>query len=82
MYKVYILYSEKNKKYYIGHTENLAVRLGKHNTGQVKSTKSGRPWIVVYTEEYETKQEAYGREFQIKSYKGGEAFKKLINNNG
>ena len=78
MYKIYILYSLSKNKYYIGHTENLEVRLYKHNKGQVKSTKSGIPWKVAYTEDYSTKQEAYKRELQIKSYKGGEAFKKLI----
>ena len=78
MYKVYILFSEKIKKYYIGHSENLEKRLARHNKGLVKSTKSGKPWIIVYTEDYPTKREAYKRELQIKSYKKGEAFKKLI----
>ena len=78
MYKVYILFSEKTKKYYIGHTENLDNRLLRHNSGLVRSTKSGIPWVIVYTENYRSRQEAYRRELQIKSYKKGEAFKKLI----
>ena len=65
--------------YYIGHTKNLDKRLKRHNNGLVRATKSGRPWKVIYVEEYKTKQEAYRRELQIKSYKGGEAFKRLIN---
>ena len=36
------------------------------------------PWKIVYTETFKTKSEAYKRELQIKSYKGGNAFKKLI----
>ncbi|MFH0779666.1 MAG: GIY-YIG nuclease family protein [Parcubacteria group bacterium] len=79
MYTVYIQQSEINKKYYTGHTENLANRLKQHNSGEVRSTKTGRPWHVVYTENFGTKNEAYKREMQIKSYKGGEAFKKLVN---
>ena len=78
MYKVYILYSKLLKKYYIGHTNNLKERLYRHNRGLVRSTKSGKPWILVYSQSFETKSEAYKRELQIKSYKGGEAFKKLI----
>ena len=81
MHKVYILFSEVSNKYYIGHTENLTIRLDKHNKGRVKSTKSGKPWKVSYIEEFSSKQEAYKRELQIKSYKRGEAFKKLISNN-
>jgi putative endonuclease len=79
MYKVYILQSKINNRYYIGHTKNLNQRLNRHNKGFVKSTKSGSPWNVVYIEEYQTKQEAYNRELQIKSFKSGEAFKKLLN---
>jgi len=78
MYKVYILLSQKVKKYYIGHTENLDERIKRHNNGRVRSTKSYRPWEIVHVENYLTRQEAYKRELQIKSYKGGNAFKKLL----
>jgi len=50
MYKVYILYSENNKKYYIGHTNDIHDRIRRHNNGLVKSTKNGRPWKIIYTE--------------------------------
>lgn len=36
------------------------------------------PWEIVYKESFQTKKEAWLRERQIKSYKGGVAFKKLI----
>ncbi len=78
MYKVYILKSLVNGKYYIGHTKNLEARLNRHNGGLVKSTRACRPWEIVYSESKKNKNEAYKREFQIKSYKGGNAFKKLI----
>ena len=78
MYQVYILKSEKLEKYYIGHSHDIVLRLESHNHGKVRSTKAYRPWKIVYSEISESKQEAYKREFQIKSYKGGEAFKKLL----
>jgi len=79
MYDVYILESiERPDKYYVGHTQDLKNRLERHNRGLVKSTKHARPWKIIYTEEYETKKDSYKRELQIKSYKGGEAFKKLV----
>jgi len=77
-YKVYILKSELKPRFYIGHTNNLENRLNCHNTGKVRSTKSYKPWKIIYTEEFENKKEAYKREMQIKSYKKGEAFKKLL----
>ena len=78
MFVTYVLYSRKLNRYYVGHTQNMDVRLAQHNRGMVKSTKGGRPWQIIYTEPYETKNGAYGRERKIKSYKSGRAFTALI----
>jgi putative endonuclease len=78
MYFVYILQSEKSQRYYIGSTENVQMRLVRHNTGKVVATKNKGPWNIVYMEEFLTRQSAYGREMEIKSYKGGNNFKKLL----
>jgi len=80
MYYVYIIKSINYNRYYIGHTENIDKRIKLHNNGRVKSTKSFIPWKLIYREVYNTRREAYKRELLIKSYKHGEAFKKLINN--
>ena len=79
MFYVYVLKSVSSNHYYTGHTSKLQERLSHHNSGLVKSTKKYLPWEIVYTEAFKTKSEAYKRELQIKSYKGGNAFKKLIN---
>jgi len=78
MFETYILKSLKSRKHYVGHTENMEKRIVRHNSGMVKSTKSGRPWEVLYIERFSTKSEAYRRELEIKSYKGGIKFKKLL----
>ena len=78
MYSTYVIKSAKTNKYYIGYTNNIDSRLTHHNSGANKSTKLGVPWEIIYTENFPTKREAWLREHQIKSYKGGEAFKKLI----
>lgn len=78
MYFVYILQSKKVNRYYIGYTNDLNKRLNDHNIGKVRSTKTYRSWNIIYTEEFQNKNEAYKREIQIKSYKGGEAFKRLL----
>ena len=80
MWYVYVLKSEKNGRYYIGHTQNLDERLRMHNSGKTKSPKGYLPVNIIHTEVLETKQDAYKREMQIKSYKGGNAFKKIISN--
>jgi len=78
-YFVYILKSKKDLKYYIGFTSNIEARLAYHNAGRQRSTKHRIPFVLVYSEKYLTKSKALAREKQIKSYKGGNAFKKLIN---
>lgn len=80
MFVVYILKSESTGKFYIGYTSNINERLKRHNQGRNRSTKSGRPWKIIYKEFYNSKKEALEREGKIKSYKGGSAFKKLIFN--
>jgi putative endonuclease len=40
---VYILYSSKTNKYYIGSTENVENRLKHHNSAATSSTKPGAP---------------------------------------
>jgi putative endonuclease len=79
MYFVYILQSEKDGRYYIGSSKNVFERLERHNRGEVKATKYRKPFKIVFVEEHETSLKALRREKEIKSYKGGQAFKKLIN---
>ena len=45
---------------------------------KVRATKHAIPWKSVHIENYTTKSEAYKREFEIKAYKGGIKFKKLV----
>ncbi|MBI3638648.1 GIY-YIG nuclease family protein [Candidatus Wolfebacteria bacterium] len=79
MYYVYILKSKRTGKYYIGYTNNLEKRLKVHNSGKTKSLVRHIPLEIIQIEEYKFYQEARRREKQIKKYKSGEAFKKLLN---
>ncbi|HDZ76522.1 MAG TPA: GIY-YIG nuclease family protein [Candidatus Omnitrophica bacterium] len=78
MFYVYIVQSLKDKRYYIGHTKNLKKRIEEHSRGKSKAVRYRGPFELIYKEMYQTKNEAFYRERQIKSYKGGEAFKKLL----
>ena len=75
------LYIIKNQKerYYIGITGlDPEKRLLRHNKGNVYSTKFGKPWKIIYIEKYDNYESARKREKQIKSWHGGNAFKKLV----
>ena len=67
MYYVYVLWSEKLQKRYIGCTADVEKRIGEHNRGCNKFTKGGIPWILVYQEEFTSKREALKREKFLKS---------------
>ena len=77
-YYVYVLYSEKLNRYYIGSTSDLEDRLKKHNGTHKGYTSSGQPWILVYNEGYESKSEAILRERQLKTWKNRERLEALI----
>ena len=75
---LYILQSLKDGKFYIGETTDVDARLKFHNSGLQRSTCSRIPFRIVMVEEYANRGEALKREKQIKSWKGGQAFKRLI----
>ena len=66
MFFTYILFSKKLNKFYVGRTSNLGQRLIDHNAGRSKFTKSGRPWEIVYQQEFQTRAEAMHLESRIK----------------
>ena len=79
MYFVYILKSKSTGRHYVGYTNNLQRRLKEHNNGKTRSLVKYIPLEIILVEEYKILKEAREREKQIKSYKSGEAFKKLLN---
>jgi putative endonuclease len=78
MYCVYILQSEKNGRFYIGHTNNLERRLQQHNAGQVKATAYMRPWRAVYTEPFDDGRLARKREWWLKAQKSRRFLEELV----
>jgi len=78
MYYVYILQSLKTGKLYIGHTDNLARRLEKHNSGWgSKYTLQNGPWTLLYSESCHDRSSAVKRELYLKSTRGSQEKKKL-----
>ena len=69
-YFVYILRSEKDGSYYIGHTSNPEDRLERHNQGRSQYTRTKVPWKLIHYEKFESKSDAMRREYEIKGKKG------------
>ena len=79
MYYVYVLKSEKDKNLYIGCTSDIKERIEYHNAGKVFSTKSRRPFVLIFKEEFQDKYEAFKKERYYKSAKGKRELKSKIN---
>jgi putative endonuclease len=77
MYTIYVIKSLTKIFTYVGFTNNLERRLTEHNLGYNNSTKSYRPFELVYTEAANTSSEARNREKFLKSGKGREFLKQL-----
>jgi len=65
MYYVYILESKKDKKMYIGSTNDLKRRLQEHQNGKVQSTSYRRPLELVYFEAFRNETQARRREMNL-----------------
>jgi len=76
MFTVYVLYSTKIQKKYTGFTQDLEKRIIQHNLGLLgKFTKGKGPWVLIYSEIFQTKVEAIVREKELKTGKGRDFLK-------
>ena len=65
MFQVYILYSEKCDRYYIGYCSDMNERLRRHNAGQVVATRNCNPYTLIATKLFNTEIEARREEIRI-----------------
>jgi putative endonuclease len=78
VYYVYILQSQKNRKFYIGHTDNIDRRVEEHNTScGGKYTRQNGPWTLVHKEMHPDRSSAAKRERYLKSTRGSYEKKQL-----
>jgi len=77
---LYILQSLKDKSFYTGESNNLERRIKFHNKGLQRYTRKKRPWILVYTEKFNSRTEALKRESEIKKKKSRKYIEWLISN--
>ena len=81
MYWVYILYSEKCDRYYIGYSADVIARLERHNAGKVTATRNCNPYIFKTTKKFATEPEARKEELRLKKQKSRKYLEWLIDGN-
>ena len=68
MYYVYLLKSLRDSKFYTGFSNDPEKRLKLHNSGQVSSTKSRRPLVLVGWLSFDSTNKARYYEYQLKKH--------------
>lgn len=75
----YIMYNKKHDIFYIGQTYSLQKRTNEHKNGLGNYTsRFDGEWCYLYSEKFETRAEAMGREKYFKSLKSKVYLKKFI----
>lgn len=76
---IYILYSHASSKTYTGLTNDVDRRLAEHNITATKGfTLRYRPWTLIHREAFMTKHEAASREKYLKTGRGREEVKVIV----
>ncbi len=78
MHYVYIIYSSKSDKYYIGSTDDISGRIRRHNSNHKGFTGHANDWCLKYTETFQDKSNALAREKAIKNWKSRTMIEKRI----
>jgi putative endonuclease len=81
MFTTYVLLSKVSRRLYTGSTSDLERRLEQHNADVSTSTKNRGPWQLVHQENFLTLAEAVRRERYLKTGKGREELKQILNAN-
>ncbi len=79
-YYVYILFSKKDLKFYIGSTSDLKKRFLNHKRGEVASTSYRGPFLLIHYEYFISKKDALAREKYLKSGYGHEQLESILRN--
>ena len=56
-------------KSYVGYTNNLNLRLDKHNSNKGAKSTKGYKWILIYSKKFNSKNEAMSYEYNLKNNK-------------
>ena len=78
MYFVYVIGSKTRGTKHIGQTNNLERRIKEHNSRIGRFTSNKGPWVLLYSEVFESRELAIQREKVLKSGKGRELIRDIV----
>ena len=75
----YVIYSPEAGTFYYGYFENIEKVLEMHNSGQIPLTRGKGPWVLMFSESFDTKVRAIRQSVFYRSVKGQRFLKKILN---
>ena len=57
------------KKTYVGYTNNILLRLKKHNSNKGAKSTKGYKWLLIYSKKFKSKNHAMSYEYKLKKDK-------------
>ena len=58
--------SPGSNKTYVGYTNNLKLRIEKHNSNKGAKSTKGYKWLLIYSKKFKSKKEAMSFEYKLK----------------
>jgi putative endonuclease len=58
--------SPGTNKTYVGYTNNLKLRIEKHNSNKGAKSTKGYKWLLIYSKKFTSKREAMSFEYKLK----------------
>ena len=59
--------SPGTNKTYVGYTNNLKLRIEKHNSNKGAKSTKGYKWLLIYSKKFTSKNEAMSYEYKLKN---------------
>ena len=56
-------------KTYVGYTNNIEIRLKKHNSNKGAKSTKGYKWLLIYSKKFKSKNDAMSFEYKLKKDK-------------
>jgi putative endonuclease len=78
LFTVYVIYSEKLNRYYIGYTTDIEKRMTEHNRGISAFTSKASDWVLKWKKEFTSRESAMQEERRIKGKKSRKYIEYLI----
>ena len=78
MYYTYVLLNTKEKKLYLGFTQDLKIRMELHRQGFLRNEKNSTSLILIYLEACMDKKDAMRRDRFLNSFLGKRYLKKRL----